>query len=67
MTAKNVRHKLDCHIPNWPDWDGGFAGASKNPLEERARFFCANSASLVSIQSLTGNSNILPFMSFTEI
>ena len=67
MTAKQVCHKIDSLIPNWPDWDGGFAGASWNPLEERARFFCVKSPSLVSIQSLTGNPNVLPFMSLTEI
>ena len=67
MTAKLLHHKLDSLIPNWPDWDGGFDGASWNPLEERARSFCANSPSLVSIQSLTGNSNVLPLMSLTEI
>lgn len=62
-----VKYDLNNWIPSLRDLRDGFGGWSWNPLDDRARFLCATSPSLVSIQSRTRNSNLLPFISLTEI
>lgn len=53
--------------PNGFGLAGGFIGSSWKPFEERAYSVWAKMPSLASIQSFTGNSNILPFIFLTEI
>ena len=53
--------------PNGFGSTGGFVGSSWKPFEESAYSAWAKTPSFASIQSFTGNSNILSFISLTEI